>query len=89
MMVTIKEIKTATATMPAVLAPIQTIKIGAKAVLGSAFKITNKGSMILANVSNHQSKTAMMMPKMLAIVKPKIVSQTEAAMWVNISPFFR
>ena len=73
-MVIIREIETATTTIPFIPVPAQIINMGASAVLGKAFKTTKKGSNIFARVLLHHKIIAINMPKLVPITSPKIVS---------------
>ena len=67
-------------TMAPVPAPIQTMKIGPRAVLGSAFSTTRYGSAMRAAVSDHHIPMAAAVPSSVPAVKPTTVSQQETAM---------
>ena len=86
-MVTVIEVITAITTIPFTLAPTQTIRIGARAVLGRAFKTTRNGSRTFANLSDHQRQMAINSPPSVPIINPTSVSYNEIPKCLKISPF--
>ena len=75
MIIKFKEI--ATTTIPLILVPAQIINIGAKAVLGRAFKTIKYGSNILSIVGIKNNIVAIIKPNKVPIIKPIIVSITD------------
>ena len=57
--------------------PMHTIKTGPSAVLGSAFNTTRYGSSTFEAVGHHQRMTAMMIPQIVPLRNPMIVSITD------------
>ena len=77
---------TAMAIIPFALIPTQTIKIGASAVLGRAFRTTRTGSRTLASLSDHHKQIAINSPPSVPITNPTSVSYSEIPKCLKISP---
>ena len=67
-------------------APIQTMKIGPRAVFGSAFKTTRYGSRTRESVSLHHSVIAIKTPSSVPSRNPTTVSMQDAPRWTQRSP---
>ena len=85
-MVTMSEMASVMVTMAPMPAPIHTMKIGPRAVFGSAFSTTRYGSRMRAAVSDHHMATATAVPSTVPAVKPSTVSPMDTAAWCHSSP---
>ena len=84
--VTTTEVSRATTIMEVWLLPIQTIIIGASAVLGREFSTTRYGSATSETKRFHQRSTAVNVPKIVPSTKPATVSQSVVPICVQSEP---
>ena len=85
-MVTTIQMDTATAMIPGIPAPNQTMTMGASAVLGSALRTTRKGSRMRERMGFHQSSVAMAIPENVPMKKPAKVSSMVMPIWRQMVP---
>ena len=74
----------ATTTIPLMPVPAQIIRIGARAVLGKAFKTTKKGSIIFVNVFENHNIIPNNIPINVPIKSPNIVSNKDIVIDVEL-----
>ena len=80
-MLTITDVRSATAIMAEILFQTQTMIIGARAVLGIEFKTTRYGSTMSFKNEFHHKIMAVPVPINVPRIKPAMVSHAVTAVW--------